>query len=1415
MTNHLDRLLDLAWLQLWQVSLVALIVMALVRAFGRQRPHLAYLLWMLVIVKCLTPPLWSSPTGVFSWLRAETQTVSSHKPDPVASDPLVDTEFNLPHDFAIGPIVPARDDVESAPPSASAATPIALAPQMADKLDPEVPLTHDSSSIVPQDARLAVSWPIVLALCWGMGAAVCTTIVLARQFLCACVVWRYARVAEPELQSTVDRLSRRLGIRRSVRLLISSEPFGPAVYGVFRPTILLPHLLTHDRFAKRLEAILAHELIHFRRGDTLLGALQMAAQIIWWFHPLVWWSSRELTRERERCCDEEAVAGLACDPSNYAQTLLDVLRSKRELKPLFAVPGVRPVEITARRLEHIMQPDRVFHDRTPRSSWLVGGLVAALLLPGGGLVLNLGVAATDRDLDSRDASAVEQDWPQYGGGSRRNNVSNIKNLPTSWDLKTRENIKWTAKLGTSVYSSPVTANGKVLIGSNNGAAYGQRFPRGTDASCLLCFDADTGEFLWQHANAKLKTGRVHDWPLTGICSTSLIEGSRVWYVNNRNEVMCLDLEGFYDDENDGQFQDEPTIALGEADVVWSLDLMKTLGVSQHNQAICSITSVDDLLLVSTSNGVGTNHSDQPPAAPSFIAVKKDSGKLIWQDDSPNGNLLHGQWSSPAYGVIDGIGQAIFAGGDGWLYSFDVTAIKRGKSKLLWKFDCNPKESQWILGEQGTRNNAIAIPVIHDDRVFIAVGQDPEHGEGEGHAWCIDATKRGDISPELVFNESDPNQPISHKRLQAAQPDKGDVVKPNPNSGVVWHFDKFDSNGNGEIEFGEAMHRSFSSVVIHDGLAVIPDFSGLIHCLDAETGKPHWSYDMFATVWGTPLLADGKIYIGDEDGDVAIFELSATLNLIAEINVGNSVYTTIMAARDTLFIPSRGQLLAVQSPTSRSRKADSAAVAQWPSGLFNSANAVVSANTLPPRMDSLWTFRTNSDCEASPVVADGVAYVGDLVDTLYAIDMKTGLPRWTFNNDEGFAASPLLVGERLFIGDLAGTMHCIDARVGRQIWKFDTGSSISGSANALDGLVVCGTEEGTIFAFEPKTGRLAWKTTIATQLQSAPAIDGRRIVIAGCDQQMHVLEVNSGKRLFSKNIASPSGATPALRNGFAFVGTEDGVLFCIQLATGKVQWRFTHKSISTGIREKVAVTDDRVIVAGRGKSVLAIDVESGELLWQFAAKSRFDSSPVIVDGHVMIGSSDGRLYVIDVATGEARLVYETGSSMVGSVAVSDGRFVLATDDGKIICLGDRNAKSEQAAQIETPTPLLEDREFGLFRIESAGSETLRIQSRQNGTSPEVLISGRCRLTFGEGAQAIVAEADNAMVRRWLLGVNDWSKAEFVLQGDVIMKTADSKIRAESIRYDAATRQFECSGSVSVRLPEDKSAEKSKQEKSGVE
>jgi outer membrane protein assembly factor BamB len=532
------------------------------------------------------------------------------------------------------------------------------------------------------------------------------------------------------------------------------------------------------------------------------------------------------------------------------------------------------------------------------------------------------------------------DWNQWCGSPLRNNVVTSK-VPTEfeagefddqtgeWKKETSKNVKYAIALGSQTYGNTVVANGKLFIGTNNGAGYLKRYPADVDLGVFLCLDEKDGKFLWQDSNEKLPTGRVNDWPGLGVCSSPLVDGNRVYYVSNRGELRCLDTEGFRDGKNDGPITNEKEKALAaakkdsslklspeevwdeehEADVVWVFDMMRELGVSQHNMANCSVTMSGDYLFICTSNGVDEAHTYLPaPHASSFIAVDKRNGKLIWSDNTPGINVLHGQWSSPAYAVIDGEPQVIFGGGDGWLYGFDPRGEK-GKSKILWKFDCNPKDSVYKL-TGATRNHIIGTPVIYDNKVYIAVGEDPEHGEGVGHLWCIDPTKRGDISPELVFNSADPAKPIEHKRNQAVVKEDGDFARPNPNSAAIWHYSTFDKNENGKIEFEETMHRTMGTVAIKDDLLFVADFSGLLHCLDAKTGKPYWAHDMLAVSWGSLLIAGDYVYLGDEDGEVSVIKAAKELEVVHEARMGSSVYSMPIVANGVLYITNQSYLFAI-------------------------------------------------------------------------------------------------------------------------------------------------------------------------------------------------------------------------------------------------------------------------------------------------------------------------------------------------------------------------------------------------------------------------------------------------------------------------------------------------------------------------
>ena len=537
------------------------------------------------------------------------------------------------------------------------------------------------------------------------------------------------------------------------------------------------------------------------------------------------------------------------------------------------------------------------------------------------------------------------DWPQFGRDVDRNPVSPEKNPPLDWhigeyDRATRQwiqdkarNIKWIARLGSMTFGTPVIAGGHVYIGTNNGAAYLKRYPSDVDLGCLLCFRESDGAFLWQFSEEKLPNGRTHDWPLQGIGASPLVEGNRMWFVSNRCEAVCLDTEGFRDGENDGPYVNEPLMAHDEADVVWRYDLIKELGVFPHTLGMgphrrCSPTaSYKNRIYIVTGNGVDMSHVNIPaPGSPSLVCFDKDTGKVLWTDASPGKSILHNQAADPLVTEIGGRGQVIVPQGDGWIRSFDALT-----GELIWKFDINTKKSKWRVGGRGERNHIWAAPVCYKGRLYVGSGQEAEHGEGDGRLVCIDPTKTGDISSELAVDAE--GHLLPHRRTQAVIPERGERAIPNPNSGLIWEFTRWDHNRDGEIEFEEEFHRTLSSVAIKDDLLVAPDFSGLVHCLDVRTGEPCWAYDSLAMIWCSPLIVDDKVYVGDEDGDLMIFGLSADpkeamkdidgkfepLNAEAIDEVSNmrtSIFSSPVFANGVLYVATRTHLFAIAAPTVR-------------------------------------------------------------------------------------------------------------------------------------------------------------------------------------------------------------------------------------------------------------------------------------------------------------------------------------------------------------------------------------------------------------------------------------------------------------------------------------------------------------------
>ncbi len=476
-------------------------------------------------------------------------------------------------------------------------------------------------------------------------------------------------------------------------------------------------------------------------------------------------------------------------------------------------------------------------------------------------------------------TALAADQPQWGQAWSRNMVSGEKHLPDRFDPATGQNIAWTADLGTETYSTPIIAHGRVYIGTNNN---NPRDPKHQgDRGVLLCLDEATGQLLWQLVVPKREEDPYMDWPNTGSSSAVTVEGDRVYFVDNRGEVLCLDAKGLANG-NDGPFQDEarhmtptnlPPLTLGatDADIIWKLDLTAAAGIWSHDAACSSILIHGDHLYLNTSTGVDNTHRKiRTPDAPSIVVVDKKTGRLLARDyENIATNIFHCTWSSPALVKIEGKPVILFCGGDGIIYGFEPITktpptgkVEKLKKLFQYQFDKDvpPGEvHRFTTNRREGPSNIYGMPVYAEGGLFVAGGGDVFWGKKA--AWL----KRIDLTGL---------KPVER-----------------------WSF--------------ELSAHTLSTPAVKDGIAYIADCGHLIHAVDAKTGKELWTHDASGDFWSSPMIADGKLLIATRRGKFLALAEGREKKLLAEVELGTPVSATVTAANGTYYVATQTKLYAVR------------------------------------------------------------------------------------------------------------------------------------------------------------------------------------------------------------------------------------------------------------------------------------------------------------------------------------------------------------------------------------------------------------------------------------------------------------------------------------------------------------------------
>jgi beta-lactamase regulating signal transducer with metallopeptidase domain len=325
----MEAITDYLLNQTWQIAILFAAVAIVCLAIRKKSAHLRYLLWLLIIAKCLLPSLVTVSLAILP-----------EKPQPAAlAEPVAIPEFVPPPEPVIlSPGAPAKD------------------------LIPPAALPDRQPSITTQIAQIPPKTWFSLTWLGGLSLFLIIVVIKAARFNHRLRVQRKPVTAA--MQKEIDELLDRFDIHVKSRIWLLDGIGQPFVWGLLRGAIFLPANFGQIGSREHRRGILMHEIAHVLRFDAAANFLQVIAQAIFWFHPLVWWANRNIRAEREKCCDETAIARLSAAPRVYSSAIVDTLIAEyQSTQPVPSLAIAGPIKNIEDRIKTIMKPGKKFYNR--------------------------------------------------------------------------------------------------------------------------------------------------------------------------------------------------------------------------------------------------------------------------------------------------------------------------------------------------------------------------------------------------------------------------------------------------------------------------------------------------------------------------------------------------------------------------------------------------------------------------------------------------------------------------------------------------------------------------------------------------------------------------------------------------------------------------------------------------------------------------------------------------------------------------------------------------------------------------------------------------------------------------------------------------------------------------------------------
>jgi serine/threonine protein kinase len=337
---------------------------------------------------------------------------------------------------------------------------------------------------------------------------------------------------------------------------------------------------------------------------------------------------------------------------------------------------------------------------------------------------------------------------------------------------------------------------------------------------------------------------------------------------------------------------------------------------------------------------------------------------------------------------------------------------------------------------------------------------------------------------------------------------------------------------------------------------------------------------------------------------------------------------------------------------------------WVSFRGNAARSGVTTDSLRAPLKTIWSFQMQGAVDGSPIIHNGIIYVGSRDQRLYALDGQKQRKLWHYDAGAPLRSTPTLHGDTLFFGDDDGTMHAVQSSGGRGRWRVPLRGKIFASAAAGAGLIISATQAGRVVALNPTSGETIWEHFDGSPFYASPAVLNNLVIVANGTGQVKGLDIASGKVIWTFQASGQVRATPACHDGLALIAALDGSVALLDIRTGERLWQ---RSLGVPISASPILARDRAFAVGQEGVIYALSRNGGSQVWTTKTRGQLAASPILCDTALLVVDAEGAVLLIDANSGKIGFQLELGAPVFASPAVSGKWCVIGTRQGSICLL----------------------------------------------------------------------------------------------------------------------------------------------------